>query len=269
MSKREDPPADDCPADAVEFLRGLRDLQSTDTFCDVVLKGSDESWVCIPCHRSVLSVQSPYFRAVFSLNWKESSEPEYKLKPEQHRQPHVKKFAYTMNLSLSDDSVVPILIAAQFLQMTPAARMCWDYVEKRMCLANCLAVHTLASQHHNPRLGDAALCMIYPHFLRFSHSHDFLQMDAQQLTALIASDDVEVFSEDHVLDAVLRRLNYDRPGRLAHAQTVLHMVRVAFSLPAPPATRECCSLANAAHSRMLHTRECCTLSNAAHSRMLL
>ncbi|XP_055331148.1 kelch-like protein 20 isoform X2 [Paramacrobiotus metropolitanus] len=137
-------------------------------------------------------------------------------------------YAYTMDLSLSDDNVVPVLIAAQFLQMTPVARLCWAYLEKHMSLSNCLTVHALASQHHNPRLSHTALALIHPNFLRLAQSQDFLQMDAQQLTALIASDEVEVFSEDEVLEAVLRWLDYDRARRLAHVPTVLHSVRAIF-----------------------------------------
>ncbi|XP_055353249.1 kelch-like protein 18 [Paramacrobiotus metropolitanus] len=136
-------------------------------------------------------------------------------------------YAYTMDLHLNDDNVEPILIGAQFLQMSPVASMCWEYVEKRLCLSNCLAVHALASQHHNPLLGDAALSLINPHFLCLAQSQEFLQMDAQQLVVLIASDEVEVFSEDQVLEAVLRWLNYDRPGRLAHEPAVLQNVRAS------------------------------------------
>ncbi|XP_055351608.1 uncharacterized protein LOC129597929 [Paramacrobiotus metropolitanus] len=53
-------------------------------------------------------------------------------------------------------------------------------------------------------------------------------MDTQQLTSLIASNAVEVFSEDHVWEAVRRCLDHDRAGRMAHMAAVLQNVRAAF-----------------------------------------
>ncbi|XP_055350725.1 kelch-like protein diablo [Paramacrobiotus metropolitanus] len=48
------------------------------------------------------------------------------------------------------------------------------------------------------------------------------------LAALIASDEVKVNSEDEVLEAVLRWLDYDRPGRQLHLLTVLQTIRAPF-----------------------------------------
>ncbi|XP_055349062.1 kelch-like protein 2 [Paramacrobiotus metropolitanus] len=231
MSKpqsRPEQPHHECLA--VEFLRELRDLQLTGSLCDVVLLGSEESAVGIPCHRNVLTAHSLYFRAAFCQDWKDSSQPEYHLQNIDSRTLNeLIQYAYTLDLDLSDDNVGPIVIAAQFLQMTRVVRLCWEYVEQRLCLSNCLAVHALASQCHNDRLANAALELILPHFVRVAQSQEFLQMDAQQLTALIASDEVEVFSEDQVWQAVVRWLDHDHdPGRLAHLPSVLQNVRVPF-----------------------------------------
>ncbi|XP_055357353.1 kelch-like protein 2, partial [Paramacrobiotus metropolitanus] len=213
----------------VEFLRGLREQQSTGTLCDVVVKGCEESAVGIPCHRNVLSVHSAYFRAVFTQGWKDSSEPVFQLRNIDSRTLNeLVKYAYTLIVDLNDNNVERIVIAAQFLQMGSLELLCWDYVEQHMRVSNYLAVHTLASNHHHPRLAAAALELTLLHFLPVAESQDFLELDAQQLITLLASDNVDVFSEDQVLQAVLRWLDYDRPERLEDAAAVLQVVRVAF-----------------------------------------
>ncbi|XP_055357418.1 kelch-like protein 3 isoform X2 [Paramacrobiotus metropolitanus] len=230
-SSSTDPLPHDCPADTVEFLRGLRDLQSRGILCDVELKGSDceESSKGIACHRNVVAVHSAYFSSAFTHDWKESAQPVIQLRDIDCRTLNeLVTYAYTMDLHLNHDNVESILIGAQFLQMTLVASICWEFVEKRLCLSNCLPVHALASQHHNPVLAGAALALIIPNFLCVAQTHEFLQMDAQQLIVLIALDEVEVFSEDQVLEAVLLWLNYDRPGRLAHVPAVLQNVRTSF-----------------------------------------
>ncbi|XP_055341938.1 kelch-like protein diablo [Paramacrobiotus metropolitanus] len=112
--------------------------------------------------------------------------------------------------------------------MDAVAGRCWEYLEARLSLSTCVAVHALAAQHHHPRLLDASLAIIYPNFLSLTQSEDFLQMEAEQLTALIGSDDVEVYCEDKVWEAVRRWLDYDRPRRLLHVSAVLQSVRAAF-----------------------------------------
>ncbi|XP_055342099.1 kelch-like protein 18 [Paramacrobiotus metropolitanus] len=220
-------PLHDCRAEG--FLRGLRELQSTGTLCDVILKGCEESAVGIPCHRNVLSVHSAYFRTVFTQDWKDSSQPIFQLRNIDSRTLNeLVKYAYTLDLSLNADNAASILIAAQFLQMEPVVRLCWNYVEQHMRLCNCLTVYALASNHHNPPLAATAVSLIRRHFVRLSQDKQFLEMDSQQLTAVIVSDDVDVGSEDQVLHTVLRWLDHDRPGRLAHVLAVLKGVRAAL-----------------------------------------
>ncbi|XP_055342098.1 kelch-like protein 3 [Paramacrobiotus metropolitanus] len=212
-----------------EFLRGLREQQSTGTLCDIVVQGCEESAVGIPCHRNVLSVHSSYFRAVLTQDWKDSSQPVFQLRNiDSHTLNDLVKYAYTLEVDLNDDNVERVVIAAQFLQMGSLELLCWEYVEQHICVSNYLAVYALASNHHHPRLAAAALELIHLNFLQVAQSQDFLELDAQQLIALLASDNVEVFSEDQVLQAALCWLDHDRPGRLEHAAAVLQMVRVAF-----------------------------------------
>ncbi|XP_055355344.1 kelch-like protein 5 [Paramacrobiotus metropolitanus] len=219
----------DCPADTVELLRELRVLQSTGILCDVKLTGSDASSVGIPCHRCVLTAHSPYFRAVFTHDGKESSEPVFRLgNIDQRTLKELVGYAYTMDLNLSDDNVTSVLIAAQFLGMTPVAARCWKYLEEHLCVSTCLTVHALASHHHNPHLAAAALDLICRHCLSLTQGLDFLQMDAQQVAELLASDDLEVSSEDQVWEAVQRWLDHDRPERLPHVSAVLQAVRAPF-----------------------------------------
>ncbi|XP_055329934.1 kelch repeat and BTB domain-containing protein 8-like [Paramacrobiotus metropolitanus] len=75
---------------------------------------------------------------------------------------------------------------------------------------------------------EAALGLIRRKFLPYTQCPEFLQMNAQQLIALIRSDNVDVCSEDQVLEAVLRWVDHDRPGRLVHLHAVLQVVRVPF-----------------------------------------
>ncbi|XP_055329939.1 kelch-like protein 12 [Paramacrobiotus metropolitanus] len=192
-------------------------------------KGCEESAVGIPCHRNVLSVHSAYFGAVFTQDWKDSSQPVYQLQNiDSYTMNELVQYAYTLDVELNDDNVERIVVAAQFLQMGPLELLCWDYVEQHMCVSNFLAVYSLASNHPHPRLAAAALELIHLHFLQVAQSQELLKMDPQQVTALLASANVDVFSEDQVFEAVQRWLDHDRPERLEDAAAILQVIRVAF-----------------------------------------
>ncbi|XP_055357219.1 kelch-like protein 10 [Paramacrobiotus metropolitanus] len=111
--------------------------------------------------------------------------------------------------------------------MTAAAHLCWDYEARPVDLSNCLAVHALATDYHNPGLADTVLAFVHLYFQQVAQSQEFLQMDAQQLTAVLASDSVDVVSEDEVWEAVLRWLDHDCPARLEHVSPLLQVVRAA------------------------------------------
>ncbi|XP_055351936.1 kelch-like protein 4 [Paramacrobiotus metropolitanus] len=168
---------------AEEFLRGLHELQSTGTLCDVLLQGSDATVASlgIPCHRNVLTAHCGYFRSLFTHDWKESAQRELQLQNMDTRTLNeVVQFMYTLDLRLSESNVERILAAAQFLQMGRVAAMCWEYLQRRLNLSTCLQVHALASDLHNPRLADAALAIIHPQFLRLAQRQEFLRMEAHQ-----------------------------------------------------------------------------------------
>ncbi|XP_055345370.1 kelch-like protein 17 [Paramacrobiotus metropolitanus] len=233
----------DCEA-VDEFLRGMRELQATGTLCDVVLQGSDADDVegsalanGIPCHRAVLTVHSAYFRAVFTHNWKDSRDPVFPLHNVDTATINaLVRYAYTLTIRLNADNVASILVAAQFLQMDRVAGQCWAYLQRHLNVANCLVVHSLASNHHRPDLAAAALALIHQHFLQLAETPEFLKMNAQQLVDVLASDAVAVVSEDQVWQALQRWLAHDHAARRAQLHTVLPLVCVPFL--SEPAARE-------------------------------
>ncbi|XP_055344385.1 kelch-like protein 5 [Paramacrobiotus metropolitanus] len=204
-------------------------MQTTRTLCDIVLTGAEDSSFGIPCHRVVLSAHSSYFRAMFTTDMKESSEPNVQFKNISTSTLYeLISYAYTLEFEPSADNVQLVLTAALFLDILPVAKKCWDFVAERMNISNCLMVHCLADQLNNPPLARKSKAMVLRNFSQISESADFLLITAEKMVDLIGSDDLRVEKEDDVLDAVMRWLDYDHAGRKAHVSDVMQFVRIDF-----------------------------------------
>ncbi|XP_055344452.1 kelch-like protein diablo [Paramacrobiotus metropolitanus] len=217
---------------AEKAFRELRDMQATGTLCDVTLKGAEDSSAGIPCHRNILSAHSSYFRTMFTTDLKERSESSIRLKNiSTSTLKDLVDYAYTMEIKIDAHNVEPLLTAALFLDLVAVVDLCWTFVEKHMDVGNCLMVHCLADRHHNTRLAAKAKAMVLRNFALISQLADFLLIDGEKVTELIASDNLRVDKEDDVLEAVLRWLHHDPAERQAHLSLMLQFVRVVFLGP--------------------------------------
>ncbi|XP_055330480.1 kelch-like protein 3 [Paramacrobiotus metropolitanus] len=214
------------------FLDGLQDLKSSGVLCDVVLKGAEDLSAGIPCHRVVLCAQSSYFRSMFTSEWKESSQEEIRLRniPTDTLKKLV-NYAYTLQISLDADSIQSVLTAALFLDISPVAKLCWDFLENHLDVSSCLQVYSLARMHNNPHLADKAKVFAFRHFSHIARSVDFLRLDAEKVTELIGSDELCVDNEDEVFEAVKSWSDYDPAGRSAQQSDILQYIRVSFLSP--------------------------------------
>ncbi|XP_055344384.1 kelch-like protein 3 [Paramacrobiotus metropolitanus] len=207
-------------------------MKAKGALCDVVMKGAEDLSDGIPCHRNVLSAHSSYFLTMFTSGLKESSESSVQLHNiSTSTLKALIDYAYTLEIKIDADNVQSILLAALFLDIVPVANLCWDFVEKHMDVSSSLMIHCLADRHSNARVAAKAKAMVLSYFLQISRSADFLLIDTQKLTELIASDDLRVDKEDNVLEAVLRWLDYDTTVRKAQLSDVLQFVRVGFLGP--------------------------------------
>ncbi|XP_004754328.1 kelch-like protein 40 isoform X2 [Mustela putorius furo] len=77
-------------------------------------------------------------------------------------------------------------------------------VQKRLCLANCLAVFRLGLLLDCARLAVAARDFICARFSLVARDADFLGLSADELIAIISSDGLNVEKEEAVFEAVMR-----------------------------------------------------------------
>lgn len=179
---------------------GLKDMLDHGKFLDCVVRVGEREF---PCHRLVLAACSPYFRARFLAEPEGAGELRLEeVNPDVVAQ--VLHYLYTSEISLDEATVQDLFATAHRFQIPSIFTICVSFLQKRLCLSNCLAIFRLGLLLDCARLAVAARDFICARFSLVSRDADFLGLSADELIAIISSDGLNVEKEEAVFEAVMR-----------------------------------------------------------------
>ncbi|KTF76017.1 hypothetical protein cypCar_00047727 [Cyprinus carpio] len=203
---------------------GLYDLLESDTMVDCVLKIKDKEF---PCHRLVLAACSSYFRAFFKSGVEESKQKEIVLEDvEPGVMGMILKYLYTSNINVTEQNVQDIFALANMLQIPSIFTVCVSFLQKRLSLSNCLAIFRLGLMLDCPRLAISARNFACERFQLIARDEEFLQLIPSELAAIIASDSLNVETEQEVFEALIKWVGHDQEKRQEDLPGLLDCVRL-------------------------------------------
>ncbi|XP_016359195.1 kelch-like protein 40b [Sinocyclocheilus anshuiensis] len=203
---------------------GLYDLLESDMMVDCVLKIKDKEF---PCHRLVLAACSSYFRAFFKSGVEESKQKEIALEDvEPGVMGIILKYLYTSNINVTEQNVQDIFALANMLQIPSIFTVCVSFLQKRLSLSNCLAIFRLGLMLDCPRLAISARNFACERFQLIARDEEFLQLTPSELAAIIASDSLNVETEQDVFEALIKWVGHDQEKRLEDLTGLLDCVRL-------------------------------------------
>ncbi|XP_077991807.1 kelch-like protein 25 [Glandiceps talaboti] len=215
------------PDIATRVLSSLDALRRRDDDIDTILCVDDEE---LPCHRVVLSACSPYFKAMFAHELKESSDARVTLNDVK---PDVIKplidFAYTMRLDINEENVQDLLTTANFLQFDDVTSACCDFMTNKLTPENCLGIWEFAENLGCKCLAQSAKSYSLANFDKVSAQTEFLQMEKKVLIAYIQDDRLQCTDEIKVCQAVLEWLKFDQANRADDLTDILEHVRLPLA----------------------------------------
>ena len=113
-----------------DLLRQLNDLRQNRILTDVSICAG--SWE-VPCHRNVLASSSPYFRAMFCSNFRESREAKVQLKGvDASTLERIILYVYTGEAHITVESVLPLMEAASMLQYPKLLEACSSFLQNQL-----------------------------------------------------------------------------------------------------------------------------------------
>ena len=141
------------------------------------------------------------------------------------------KFAYTGSLSVTEDNVQELLIAADQFNIKDIVQTCCDFLGEQLCPENCIGIwqFTFFSCFELQR---KAYQFILDHFEEVVSGEEFQDLTVQELSDILERDDLNVSEETTVFEAVLHWIAHRPEERQAHLLVLLSKVRstTSFSL---------------------------------------
>lgn len=143
-------------------------------------------------------------------------------------------FCYTGSIEIRADTAEELLATAGLLQLYEVVSACCAYFRSQINSSNCLGIALYAEQQNCYALMREALEFTLRYFGQVTRHLEFLQLNADQLTKLLANDNLRIRSESDVFAAVVTWLRHDKkarerdiPGLLKHIRLPLLTLKVS------------------------------------------
>lgn len=174
----------------------------------------------------MLASASEYFRAMFATQMKESIEKKVTMNEiTGNILETVIMFCYTGTIQLTNENVDEIVAAASLMRLVCLENLCEEYLIRTLDRSNCLNLWLLASQYNYDKLIVKADTMVMDNFQHFIRGDEFLQVRVEALEMLLKNDNIFVYSEDVIFDAIVRWIEFDEDNRRSSFQTLMSFVR--------------------------------------------
>ncbi|XP_071847394.1 kelch-like protein 8 isoform X2 [Apostichopus japonicus] len=207
----------------------LQEMYKDRSLCDVTLIAGTTT---IPCHRLVLATCSPYFRAMFTTEMRESRQDAVRLNDiDEQCLELLVNFMYTSKIVLTVENVQKLLFSASLLQIEVISKACSEFMKCHLDPTNCFGVLSFAEQHGRMELKEAAQRFCFEHFVALSEHEEFVLMDFRHMHSLISSPDIVIDDEKQVYNSIIRWIRHDAPYREKYLPELLQEIRLPRMSP--------------------------------------
>ncbi|XP_076828171.1 kelch-like ECH-associated protein 1A [Brachyhypopomus gauderio] len=218
------------PSRALELMDELR---HHGLLCDLVLHVTYKDMaVDFKVHKLVLAACSPYFKAMFTSNFRECQASEVTLRdvcPQVIGR--LVDFAYTSRITVGEKCVLHVLLAAMRYQMEDVAKACCDFLVKNLEPSNVVGIARFAEDIGCVELHQRSREYINTHFSEVIKEEEFFSLSHCQLLELISQDSLKVLCETEVYKACIDWVRWDVEGRAQYFHALLNAVHI-YALPA-------------------------------------
>ncbi|XP_021936868.1 kelch-like protein 5 isoform X2 [Zootermopsis nevadensis] len=186
----------------------------------------------IPAHRLVLSAGSEYFAAMFTSDLREATQSEVVLQDvDGDALWMLVHYCYTGRIELREDTVETLLSTACLLQLTAVVDACCSFLMKQLHPSNCIGIRLFADTQGCMDLLKVAHNFTTEHFMEVIPNQEFLMLPADEVAKLLASDDLNVPSEEEIFHALMVWVKSDVASRKKDVSRLLSLVKLPLLMP--------------------------------------
>ena len=212
-----------------EILCKLNELRKEGILCDVTLRIEGQDF---KAHRCVLSAASPYFRALFTCEFKLIENEKNLIDLQDMKSTAAKEvldFIYTGQAMVDSANAQDLLRAADYLIIPSLKTQVAQFLENTIDAANCLVLEAFGAQFNCRSLEQAAITYKLQNFVAVVKSESFKALGFEKVKDLLCNDEIIVSKEEEVYEAVIAWVKHDLLAREHLLPELLKCVRL-FSM---------------------------------------
>jgi len=208
----------------------FNEFRKRNLYCDLELDVKD---VVFRCHKAVLSACCPYFESLLSDRWRGGRDGPVKvpgINPEMME--ILLTYIYTREVKINDDNVVELLPAADQFGVLGITKKCSDFLNAALCAQNCIGIRNFAIQNSQRDLVETVQAYILANFTNIAGvSEEFLEITPDLLFEFLASDELNVKSEEVAFEMLIKWVEHDVDFRKQVLSRILRTVRMGLMDP--------------------------------------
>ncbi|TSL82470.1 Kelch-like protein 38 [Bagarius yarrelli] len=210
------------------FFLKLNNLRKEQILTDVLLCSDANE---IPCHRNVLVSSSPYFHAMFCSNFRERQQSRVDMQGIPYNILNaIVDYVYTGAISITMDSVLPLMQAAAMLHYERLFEACSTFLQVQLRPDNCLSMIRLSEILNCTSLQQKAREMAIKSFSNVAASEDFCELSLKELIGYL-EDDQLCAEEEQVFEILMAWIHHEPFARQGAIPDLFRQVRLRHVHP--------------------------------------
>ncbi|EEC04380.1 zinc finger protein, putative [Ixodes scapularis] len=202
------------------LLEKLRQQQDKGRFCDIVLHVEGRKF---RAHRAVLAACSPYFDSVLRMHKTVLEQMNIACKNQNAFQ-SLLGYMYSGCISINRANAAELLQLSNHFLIFKLKNYCAEYLERQLCLSNCLAVRELAERYNVPLLLKAVVGFIRDNVEAVLDDPRLLRFAADQLVSFLSDQKLGLPRGLPLLTLVTRWVSHDLEEREGQLRFLLTFV---------------------------------------------
>uniref|UniRef100_A0A8C6UVX7 Kelch like family member 10 n=1 Tax=Neogobius melanostomus TaxID=47308 RepID=A0A8C6UVX7_9GOBI len=206
------------------YKTALKEIRCKNIFCDAVLEVENDTF---PVHKVILCGSSDFFRAMF-MRWDHDHTKEFRIGGiSSEIMALVLDYIYTESITISENNVQDLVIAADMLNIVDLVQMCFKFMQGELSPDNCIGIWRFSDFVISPDTRDLAWRYMMNHFEEVVVCEEFQELTVQELIRITETDELNVKNESFVFEAILHWTNHALEERKSEFPQLLTKVRLS------------------------------------------
>ena len=202
----------------------INQFRLSDLFTDVTIYVDG---VPFACHRLILAAASPYFRAMFSYNFRESTEGNVRIQDiTPWTMKRILEFIYTGHTDITYDNLFEMFNASVMLSIKELTDLLVKLLHLQMDVYNCIQIEQLATLYSLENLRRTTLQYIVDHFMCLYEKKLFVHLNEHTLMEILSDDNLDIPKEEYVFLTIVQWVNHRPAEREQYFQSLFKFVRL-------------------------------------------